>query len=338
MKPLLLLILISCVFAFGDEAPPTATTEDPAGRVVTIKGKATANGIPLKANDPIRKSDIVITDKTGNLRLLMSDSTILDIGPSTKFSVEEYSLKNGADRNVQLKLDFGRVRSSVNKKLNEKGRFLIRTDSSVLAVRGTEFLVEKGAGSHTVTLTEGQIAFTKTGSTDAAPVVLSPGEQISVSREGITRASIPIDRAQAQVNQMRPQEGLLKNAAAREGGFGVTSKDLKIGVATGEERRTPPKEEEKKAEEKKEGDAKENAKNDPKEAKPGESKTADGKGPGTPSNGGPGETAKLELPKNAPIFFDRPILPPPLGIDRPIDPNSNIGPNDGLNKVRIVIK
>jgi len=125
-----------------------------AGRVVASQGEAKVRNdlkkkglTDLKVGDRLYKGDVVNTSSDGAVKLLMSDKTILDIGPSSLFKVNEYKLKNVNDRQVDLGMDYGKVRALVNQKVNDKGRIQIRTKAAVMGVRGTEFIVNAGSPS-----------------------------------------------------------------------------------------------------------------------------------------------------------------------------------------------
>ena len=113
----------------------------PAGRVVSIKGRVYADARLLRHGDSVFQGETIKTETNSSLKLLMDDRSIVDLGPSTHFKLSRCALNDMTDREVELGLELGRVRTSVTKKVKENGRFLIRTPASVLAVRGTEFVV-----------------------------------------------------------------------------------------------------------------------------------------------------------------------------------------------------
>lgn len=127
-----------------------AAGEPNVGKAVSVSGKvllryeggsSLQTGF-LKPGDSIVKGAIINTGSTGAVKILMTDRTIVDLGPSSLFKVNEYQLKNGNDRNVDLSLDYGTARSSVNQPItSDKGKFTIRTKAATMGVRGTEFII-----------------------------------------------------------------------------------------------------------------------------------------------------------------------------------------------------
>lgn len=122
--------------------------EEPAGKVVNVSGKVlvrrdegTGATSSAKNGDSVFKRSVINTSSDGSVKLLMSDKSILDIGPSTLFKVDDYQLKNGSDRVVSMSIDYGKVRASVTTPVGNKGKFTVRTKSATMGVRGTEFVV-----------------------------------------------------------------------------------------------------------------------------------------------------------------------------------------------------
>ncbi len=129
-----------------------AEEEDYIARAVSVTGKVLARGEGsgnvqmsfLKPGDKLYKGSIVNTGSTGAVKLLMTGRTILDLGPSSLFKMNDYQFKKDAvgDRKVDMSLDYGTVRASVNEKLTtNKAKFTIRTKAATMGVRGTEFVV-----------------------------------------------------------------------------------------------------------------------------------------------------------------------------------------------------
>ena len=124
-----------------------AATE--AGKAISVTGRVFArNESPtpgsrqLKSGDPLFQGDIINTPSNGATKLLMSDKSMIDLGASALFKVDEY--KEGAtpgERKVQLSLSYGKIRVAVNTAIKGSGKFAVKTRSAVMGVRGTEFVV-----------------------------------------------------------------------------------------------------------------------------------------------------------------------------------------------------
>jgi hypothetical protein len=120
-----------------------------AGKIASVSGKVlarteTRGKTPtrtLKPGDEIFSGDVLNTSNDGSVKILFSDKTIIDLGPSSLFKVDDYQLKGGSDRKVDLSVAYGRIRASVNQKVGSGGSFRVRTKTATMGVRGTEFLV-----------------------------------------------------------------------------------------------------------------------------------------------------------------------------------------------------
>jgi hypothetical protein len=139
-----------CLVAQAENRPAArrTSTSAPAAKVVSVNGMVTSGERQLRPNDALEVGEVVRTAASSDVKLLLADDSILDLGPSSTFRIESYVPNSGADREVTLTVDEGRMRSSIKKRLEGKGKFFIRTRASVLAVRGTELLVDvKASGS-----------------------------------------------------------------------------------------------------------------------------------------------------------------------------------------------
>jgi hypothetical protein len=132
-----------------------AFSEERAGQAVNVTGRVLVRNedqskptlTVLKSGDTITQGTVLNTSSIGNAKLLMSDKTVLDLGPSTLFKVKEYQLKKGEDRTVEMSMGYGKIRASVNSPVGPRGKFTIKTRSATMGVRGTEFVISAGLGA-----------------------------------------------------------------------------------------------------------------------------------------------------------------------------------------------
>lgn len=180
-----------------------ARTVSVTGKVlVRVEGSGNVQMNFLKAGDKLYKGAIVNTGSNGAVKLLMTDRTILDLGPSTLFKMNDYQLgQNVGDRTVDMSLDYGQVRASVNEKItSNKGKFTIRTKAATMGVRGTEFVVNStvpasgitanAQNSQTsVTVMHGKVEVADAAKPAAPPVAVTPGLQFAKSSSGVSTVS-----------------------------------------------------------------------------------------------------------------------------------------------------
>ncbi|MBI3535556.1 MAG: FecR domain-containing protein [Deltaproteobacteria bacterium] len=122
---------------------------DDSGKAVSVAGRVlvrsedgkTSKMSFLKSGDSVTKGSVINTSSTSAVKLLMTDKSVLDLGPSTLFKVNEYKLNQTSDRQVDMEMSYGKIRASVNSPVGPKGKFTIRTKAATMGVRGTEFVV-----------------------------------------------------------------------------------------------------------------------------------------------------------------------------------------------------
>ncbi len=122
-----------------------------AGKAVNVSGtvlvrneKVARNGSGmriLKPGLPLVPGDVINTSSSGTAKILMKDKSIVDLGGSTLFKIDEFKMQNEKDRTVALSLPYGKMRASVNVPVGPRGKFTVRSRSATMGVRGTEFLV-----------------------------------------------------------------------------------------------------------------------------------------------------------------------------------------------------
>ena len=143
-------IIVGLVFFFNQ----SSYAQEIAGEIVSVAGIAFIR--PEKATGPMPKSpprakagdnvyvgDVINTSSEAGVKILMRDKSIVDIGSSSLFKVDEYIHNHGNDRKAKLDLMFGKVRVAVTKKIENGGAFQVKTKGATMGVRGTEFSVSE---------------------------------------------------------------------------------------------------------------------------------------------------------------------------------------------------
>lgn len=163
-----------------------------AGKVTILKGqvfiKRGSAKIPVKKDDTVLESDIVESE-AGTARITMIDSNLVDVYPRSRVEIAKYVYKPNQDqKEVELKVDFGKIKSTVNQKYDgAKNKFQVKTPSAVAGVRGTVFTAEYDAVkkiSKVVTI-EGLVAVTKMIDRErqSPPVFVRPDQVVKVDVE-----------------------------------------------------------------------------------------------------------------------------------------------------------
>lgn len=119
-----------------------------SGTMMVVKGdiKVTSGKSgktdPAKVGTKVYSGDTITSATESRAKIVMSDKNVLNISPDSKVTIAKYENDPAKDiRNVELKVDYGKVRAGVEQKYDgEKNKFNIRTPTAVAGVRGTDFI------------------------------------------------------------------------------------------------------------------------------------------------------------------------------------------------------
>lgn len=170
-------------------------------KVISAKDQKTSAG---KVGMKVFVGDKVTTGKEGRAKIVMSDKNVLNLSPDTKMVISRYETK-GKDKNVEIKIEEGKVRASVEQKYDgDKSKFQIRTPSAVAGVRGTDFITRyepASRQSQIITFT-GTVAVANLGPRGELlkQVMVRPGESTSV-KDGAA-PEVPKALPPEQIKQM----------------------------------------------------------------------------------------------------------------------------------------
>jgi hypothetical protein len=164
-----------------------------AGKVTIVKGQVFivrgSEKIQVVKDISVLESDVIESQPGGTARITMIDSNLVDVYPKSKVQIAKYIYKpNQNQKDVELKVDFGKIKSTVNQKYDgANNKFQVKTPSAVAGVRGTVFTAEYNAAtkiSRVVTI-EGLVAVTKILDRErqAPPVFVRPDQVVKVDAE-----------------------------------------------------------------------------------------------------------------------------------------------------------
>ena len=93
---------------------------------------------------PIRASDVLVTGADGSAGITFSDNSLVSVGPNSVFAIEKYRFDSTTHAGEFMgSLRIGKLAAVSGKMVKQSPESMkIRTPSSVMAVRGTEFVVQ----------------------------------------------------------------------------------------------------------------------------------------------------------------------------------------------------
>jgi hypothetical protein len=126
----------------------STAAELPAGMIKTAKGSASiereGQKTPAKAGAALMSSDRVLTGADGSVGITLRDETLLAVGPNSNVWLEKYAFDptshEGALNATVKKGTLGVISGKLSKQ--SPGAVQFRTPTSILGVRGTEFVID----------------------------------------------------------------------------------------------------------------------------------------------------------------------------------------------------
>jgi hypothetical protein len=102
--------------------------------------------LPAKAGLGLQETDSIVTGTDGSAGITFIDNALLSVGPNSVLAIEKYAFNSTTHEGVfDTTLRKGTL-SVVSGKIAKQSpdAMKVRTPSSILGVRGTEFLVQTG--------------------------------------------------------------------------------------------------------------------------------------------------------------------------------------------------
>lgn len=185
------------------------------GTMMVVKGDIKVNSVKsgkvesAKVGFKVYAGDAIQSGPDSRAKIIMSDKNVINVSPDSKVTIAKYEnnpAKNA--RNVELKVDYGKVRASVEQNYDgEKNKFNVRTPTAVAGVRGTDFVAgfNRQTRQTTVVTFHGVVAVGTPGANGQInnAVFVRPGQGTSVG-EG-QKAEPPKPVPQDQFNNMNQE-------------------------------------------------------------------------------------------------------------------------------------
>jgi hypothetical protein len=119
-----------------------------AGHIKTVKGSAVVERdgkqIPATAGMTILESDTLVTGADGSMGVTMTDNCLLSVGPNSTLAIEKYVFDSTTHAgNFDASMQKGTLAVISGKMVKQSPDAMrVRTPATVMAVRGTEFVVK----------------------------------------------------------------------------------------------------------------------------------------------------------------------------------------------------
>ena len=128
-----------------------AWSADGVATVKSVQGKAhierAGQDVPVTVGASLLQSDTVVTGANGAAGLTFADNTLISLGPNSRFAIDRFRFdRTTSGGEFQSTLSKGRM-AVVSGKIakSQVDAMKVRTPTSLLGVRGTEFVVDAGS-------------------------------------------------------------------------------------------------------------------------------------------------------------------------------------------------
>ena len=135
--------------------------------------------IELKISDPVNWEDLVRTMRAGRLRIAMLDGSVLNIGARSVMRIVKHDPQS---QQTQIEIQLGRLGGEVTKVTQPGGSFQVRTQTAVMGVVGSIFLMNALRDMTEITCIEGKLNIRNVNPAVGGEVTLNPGQRTSVPR------------------------------------------------------------------------------------------------------------------------------------------------------------
>jgi len=139
------------IFSSGAGAESVGRLTQVEGRVDLLKG-GILPATPVKVDDTVAPSDVIRTKALSRAQITFIDNSILTISPESRIAIEEFKFEpTQGKRQAVLEIFQGLALTVVKKILKaEEPDFIIKTQTALLGVRGTEFGIRIHPNSSTI--------------------------------------------------------------------------------------------------------------------------------------------------------------------------------------------
>ncbi|MFH1540821.1 MAG: FecR family protein [Elusimicrobiota bacterium] len=147
--------------------------------VVEILKDGETEWIPVVSKMPVQLKDRLRTVKNSSCNLELDDGSIIFIDENTEASVEIFELTS-EKHNSKISLWFGKIIANISKLKNTKME--IHSPTAIVAVRGTEFIVETDIQKTDVGVFDGEVDVKNTEGDEIFEVIVKSDEETLVQK------------------------------------------------------------------------------------------------------------------------------------------------------------
>jgi len=198
--------VLCCLLVFMPALTELQAAGEHAGQINAMIPAATRNSQPAKAHEELQWNDLLQTQHTGRVRAGLADGSILSLGSDSELRIVQH---DAASQQTSLEMNYGKVRSQVQKITTQGGKFEMKTPNAVIGVIGTDVYVAFENNTTTVICYDGVVSVTPLGSARAQnntgqsagnSITVAAGQMVEITSEippgGFQTSNVPLSAAQ----------------------------------------------------------------------------------------------------------------------------------------------
>lgn len=154
---------------------------------VFLQKDGSKSWVQLVKNTKIEENVTIVTMDDSEIKIKLDNDISVSLGAKSKIYIDNLKSKpkSEAINEAGLKLLFGKVYSTINKKLETGAKYEIKSGSVVAGVRGTKFLVTNlNGGKIEIKVNEGFVVITNT--IENKEYVIQINQKITIDEKGVT--------------------------------------------------------------------------------------------------------------------------------------------------------
>ena len=214
----LMILMIAVTATIGMSASALASVQvaeaiGSVGRVEVVKPNS-VRGSSVNIGDTISAGDMLRTSSGSSATLRLVDGSVIDIGASSRVKFQELVPESSS----HVELEKGDILFEITPITPVRGSFKVKTTTSIIGVKGTNFRVISSASSTKVTMNRGTVGISSVTSPNRE-VSVSAGSVAIVSSSGVqvrrqTQSEQSLSFSDIQISETSQTTNLLEGANA----------------------------------------------------------------------------------------------------------------------------
>jgi hypothetical protein len=165
-----------------------------AGKVIAaipteVVERQGAAAVPLNLNDPVYWQDMVKTEMNGRVRIELTGGSVVNIGARSEMRIIKHDT---ATEQTELEMTVGNLRGQVVKLTKPGAHFQVKTQTAVIGVVGTDFIVIATPTATTIICLEGSVTIANVLTSIVGSVTLQAGQSTTVPVNGPPSAAVNV--------------------------------------------------------------------------------------------------------------------------------------------------